>query len=707
MTDTPPDQTPDQTPASADPAEVKPAKMNPDALKPASPVRKTMARASGAGASLIWLVPILALIVTLALAWNAYSGRGTLISVEFADATGVTPGETTLKFREITVGKVESVRFTSDLARVVVNIRVDQDIARYVDSGAEFWIVRPQVSTQGISRLDTVLTGAFIEGFWDDSPDENQRHFIGMDRIPLTRSGEKGTWIVLSSDNAKGMVEGTPVTYRGVQVGTMQNLRLAADDETVLVDVFIAAPHDEKLTTATVFWDTSGFSVSLGPNGVALNVSSVASLLQGGVEFATLTSGGRAVSPGQVFRLQADEATARGSLFIDDEQLVRMTVRVDGTVKGLQQGADVQYQGLTVGRVTELAVEADPEATGTEPALHQVLTIAVTPSRLGMPPETSAEQALEFLSGQVERGLRARVASAGFFGTSLVVELVEIPDAEPAQIDTAAQPYPVMPSAPGQISDFSDTAQGFLARVGNLPVEEVLKSATDMMNSITAIASNEDTRAVPASLKAAIDEVQATADELRQATAELRESGVLTQVRPFVDEATAAAEAVKLAAADVPEMVEKIDIAAESVEEFDFPGISDEAKGILQDIRAMLGTEDAEQLPKNLSDTLKAASGLLNDLRDGNAAGSLNELLVSAKQATENVSASVQNLPDLMRRLEGLVARADTAVAAYGARSDFNNEMLNMMREMRRAASSFGSLARMMERNPRAFILGR
>lgn len=698
MTDTPPDQIPN----AADPAKAEPAE-----LKPASPVRKAPARASGAGASLIWLVPILALIVTLGLAWNAYSGRGALISVEFADATGVTPGETTLKFREITVGKVESVRFTPDLARVVVDIRVDQDISRYIDDQAEFWIVRPQVSTQGISRLDTVLTGAFIEGFWDDTPSDNKRHFIGLDRVPLTRTGEKGTWIVLSSDNAKGMIEGTPVTYRGVQVGTMQNLRLAADDETVLVDVFITAPHDEKLTTATVFWDTSGFSVSLGPNGVALNVSSVASLLQGGVEFATLTSGGRPVTPGQVFRLQPDEATAQGSLFIDDEQLVRMTVRVDGAVKGLQQGADVQYQGLTVGRVTELTVEADPEATGPEPALHQVLTIAVTPSRLGMPPETTSEQALQFLSRQVEQGMRARVTSAGFFGTSLVVELAQVPNAEPAQLELAAEPYPVMPSVPGEISDFSDTAQGFLARVGNLPVEEVLKSATDMMNSITAIASNEDTRAVPASLKAAIDEVQATADELRLATAELRESGVLTQVRPFVDEATAAAEAVKLAAKDVPEMVENIDIAAQSVEEFDFPGISDEAKGILQDIRAMLGTEDAEQLPKNLSDTLKAASGLLNDLRDGNAVGSLNDLLVSAKEATENVSASVRNLPDLTRRLEGLIARADTAVAAYGARSDFNNEMLNMMREMRRAANSFGSLARMIERNPRAFILGR
>lgn len=698
MTDTPPDQTPN----AADPATAEPAE-----LKPASPVRKPPARTSGAGASLIWLVPILALIVTLGLAWNAYSGRGALISVEFADATGVTPGETTLKFREITVGKVESVRFTPDLARVVVDIRVNQDISRYIDDEAEFWIVRPQVSTQGISRLDTVLTGAFIEGFWDDAPSENRRNFAGLDRVPLTRTGEKGTWVVLSSDNAKGMVEGTPVTYRGVQVGSMQNLRLAADDETVLVDVFITSPHDEKLTTATVFWDTSGFSVSLGPNGVALNVSSVASLLQGGVEFATLTSGGRPVTPGQVFRLQPDEATAQGSLFIDDEQLVRMTVRVDGAVKGLQQGADVQYQGLTVGRVTELAVEADPEATGPEPALHQVLTVAVTPSRLGMPPETTSEQALQFLSRQVEQGMRARVASAGFFGTSLVVELAQVPDAEPAQLELAAEPYPIMPSVPGEISDFSDTAQGFLARVGNLPVEEVLKSATDMMNSITAIASSEDTRAVPASLKAAIDEVQGAADELRLATAELRESGALAQMRPLVDEATAAAEAVKLAAADVPEMVDKIDIAAESIEEFDFPGISNEAKGILQDIRAMLGTEDAEQLPKNLSDTLKATSGLLNDLRDGNAVGSLNDLLVSAKDATENVSASVRNLPDLTRRLEGLIARADTAVAAYGARSDFNNEMLNMMREMRRAANSFGSLARMIERNPRAFILGR
>ncbi|WP_294924153.1 MlaD family protein [uncultured Paracoccus sp.] len=676
-------------------------------LKPASPVRKTAARAARAGISVIWLVPIVALIVTLGLAWNAYSGRGTLISVEFSDATGIIPGETALKFREITVGGVESVRFTSDLSRVVVNIRVDRDVAEYIDSDAEFWIVRPQVSAQGIQRLDTVLTGAFIEGFWDNEVGETQRNFTGLDRMPLTRVGQLGTWIVLSSDNAKGLTEGAPVTFRGVQVGTMQNLRLGRDDESVLADAFINAPHDQRLTTATVFWDISGFSVSLGPTGVAVNVSSVASLLQGGIEFATLTSGGQRVPQGHVFPLHPDEASARASVFIDEETLVRLSVQLEGNITGLEVGAEVRYRGLTVGRVTELSVRVDPDANDGAGAVYQQLTVALTPSRLGLPAETTPDETLDYLARRVENGLRAQVAGAGFFGISLVIDLIEIEDADPAELDRQARPHPLLPSVPGEVSGIADTAQGVLARVNDMPIEEVMRAATDMMNSITAIAANEDTRAVPASLRVAIDEIQGAAGELRAATAELRAGGAIGQMRGFVDEATLAAESVRIAADDVPDMVDRIEAAVDSFDEFDFPGISEKVSAILGDLRTMLGSEDAEQLPRNLSETLQAASGLLNDLRDGNAAGSLNEALVSARVAADRIAASTERMPEVTRRIEALLARADTVIAAYGNRSDFNNEAIGMMREMRRAANAFGSLARLIERNPRAFILGR
>lgn len=355
MTDIPP---PDLTPAS-EPAD----------MRPASAARKAAGRAARAGVSIIWAVPLIALLVTLGLAWNAYSGRGTLVSVAFTDATGITPGETTLKFREISVGKVEAVRFTKDLQRVVVDIRVDKDIAPFIDDESEFWIVRPQVSAQGISRLDTVLTGAFIEGWWDDTPGSTELTIHeGLDKPPATRSNQRGTWVVLAATDAKGMAEGAPIFYRGLQVGRMQNLRLSEKDETVMADAFIEAPHDQRLTTATAFWDTSGFAVRLGAQGVQLDVASVSSLLQGGAEFATLSSGGEPVRAGHVFRLNKDRAEAQSSLFAPSpDQELRLTVLLPEAVKGLAEGADVEFQGLTVGRVTSLSVRMSEPSPGQAP----------------------------------------------------------------------------------------------------------------------------------------------------------------------------------------------------------------------------------------------------------------------------------------------------------------------------------------------------
>ena len=803
-----------------DPDRTSPPPAEPDPLRPSSPVRRQARRVARAGISLIWAVPAIALVVTLALAWNIYSGRGVLVPVAFSDATGITPGETVVKFREITVGKVEAVRFTQDLKRVVLDLRVDDDIAKYIDANAQFWIVRPQVSARGISRLDTVLTGVFVEGDWDSEiGPEPETMLQGLDRPPLVRANEAGSWVVLSSDSASGISEGAPVMYRGVPVGRMENLRISDRDDGVIADVFIEAPHDRRLTTATVFWDTSGLSVSLGVQGLALNVNSLASLLQGGIQFDTLTSGGQPVPPGHVFRLEPDEATARASVFSDDETNdLRLTVLVDSAVRGLAKGADVQFQGLTVGRVADLKVRVIPGADGRARQVVQDVTIAVSPARLGLPTDSTPEQALAFLVERVADGLRARVASAGFLGTSLMVELVQVPGAPPARIAADAEPFPVLPSVESDIEDFTATAQGFISKIGALPLGETLRSFQDMANSITAFASSEDTRAVPQTLRKTLDEarsaleevrsiatslreggasenaaatlaearslaerlnaasetlpdliarldgiaadaegldiaalgtrateaasalrdlagseavqalpgrvseavtsllasaeaavaaVKGPADEVQGLAADFRASGAVERIAPLLAEAEAAAAAVKLAAADVPDMVTKMDAAAESIDAFDFAGISAEAEGILQDLRAMLGTEDAGQLPKNLNDTLAAASGLLTDLRDGNAAGSLNTALASASTAADEVAVAARRLPQLSQRFEQLAARAEAVIATYGDRSAFNTEALTMMRELRRATAAFGSLARTIERNPRAFILGR
>ena len=680
----------------------------PPPLKPASPVRKTATRAAQAGVNVIWIVPIVALIVTLGIAWNSFRDRGSLIEVEFADATGITPGDTTLRFREITVGQVESVSFSSDLSKVIVSIRVDSDVAQYIDSDASFWIVRPQVSAQGVTRLDTVLSGAFIEGYWDAQVSEVTTEFKGLDRPPLVRGDQPGTWVSLSMQSADGMSEGAPVLYRGVEVGRVENIRLSDRDDRVLADAFIEAPQDARLTTASVFWDTSGFSLSLGAQGISFNVNSLSSVLQGGVAFDTITSGGNPIEAGHEFPVQDDEAMARSTLFAsDDTDRLRVGMLIDDSLQGLEKGADVQFQGLRVGQVTDLAVNV-VKGEAEDAQVKQLVTMSISPRRMGLPEGATAEDAMALLEDEVSQsGLRARVASAGFLGTSLMVELVQIPDAQPATVDADAEPVPLIPSVEGDLDDFTASAQGLVNRIGNLPIEELLNSARDALDSVTAIASSQDTRAIPGALRKAIEDGNVALSDISTITTDLRDANSGETIARMLDEASSAFKAVNDAAVDVPEMVDQINEAAASVEEFGFAEVSLQVEGILADLRAMLGSEDAEALPRNLSNTLEAASGLLNDLRDGNAAGSLNNALDSASAAADEIRRSVQQLPELVRSLQTTAAQANSLFASYGNRSAFNNELIGALRELRRATESFGSLARLIERNPRAFILGR
>ena len=680
---------------------------NPEPLKPASPVRKTAARAARAGVNVIWIVPIIALVVTLAIAWTSFRDRGSLIEVEFADATGITPGETTLRFREITVGRVETVQFTADLTRVVVGIRVDRDLAQYIDENANFWIVRPQVSAQGVTRLDTVLTGAFIEGYWDSEIGEPAERFVGLERPPLVRSDQPGTWITLSMESADGLTEGAPILFRGVAVGRMENVRLDTASDLVLADAFINAPHDARLTTASVFWDTSGFRLSLGAQGLNFSVNSLSSVLQGGISFDTVVSGGGPVERGHVFTVQPDEDTARNLVFAEEaSERLRVAIVIEDSVRGLERGADVQFQGLRIGQVTDIAATVIENEAGT-PQVRQLVQLSISPTRLGLPDDATAEDAMAFLASAVADGLRARVASAGFFGTSLMVELVDIPGAAPASIQMDAEPVPILPSVAGDLDDFSASAQGVLDRIGSLPIEDLLNSARDMLDSITSIASSQDTRAIPGALRGALEDGRLAISDVAAITAQLRENNSGETLAQVLEEASAAFQAVSEAAEDVPEMVDRIDAAATAVEEFGFAAVSAQIEGILADLRAMLGSEDAEQLPRNLSNTLEAATGVLNDLRDGNAAGNLNNALSSASAAADEIAASVQQLPALIQRLQATTTRADGVLSSYGNRSAFNNEAVAALRELRRATEAFGSLARLIERNPRAFILGR
>ncbi len=221
--------------------------------------------------------------------------------------------------------------------------------------------------------------------------------------------------------------------FRGVEVGRLETPRLSADGRTVLVDAFIDAPHDSRLTMATRFWDTSGFELSFGASGFSVDFDSLASLVTGGVSFDNIYENGEPLPPGYVFTLYDDESVARRNTLVrGPSQGVPFTIQFSESVEGLEAGDDVTYQGLEVGVVTDIRSRILETQSG--PELLLLVGVSIDPQRMGLPTDAGAEETVEFFRFAVESGMRARLDTESLLSSDLRVELVVLVDAVPTTL---------------------------------------------------------------------------------------------------------------------------------------------------------------------------------------------------------------------------------------------------------------------------------
>ena len=672
--------------------------------------------------TLVWLVPILALAISLGAAWQNYRDQGVRITIAFENAAGVTAGATEIRYRDIRVGLVEAVEFDNDLSTILVHARVDQDIAPYLDSDAQFWVVRPNVSVRGISGLDTVLSGVYIEGNWNNEADVAQNNFTGLEQPVLTRAGQRGTSITLRTENAGAIAAGAPVLHKGLTVGYLEEPQLNLDGSGIMVNAFILAPYDRRITSSTRFWDVSGFSVSFGAGGVALNVNSLASLIEGGVEFDTIVSGGEPVTEGQSFAIHPSEQVARDSLFVDPSaEVLRVAVLFEEAVTGLTRGSEVRFQGIRIGEVSEISAIVVGQGDQAEVRLQSVLNIQ--PSRLGLGVDATADDALELLSDFVTRGLRARMVTGNILSGSLQVELVQIPDALPAIMAQTSGAFPVIPTTESDISDVAATAEGVLARINALPVEELMDGAINLMDSIERLVDSEDTRNVPGSVIALLEEarglvgsedLQAVPADLRKVITEIdaiiasaNETGIVTSLDNVLVVAASALANIDEATRNLPRITAEIEELTTRANQLELEALVTSATSTLDSIEAFLAADDTLALPGSLNGALDELRAVMADVREGGAVENVNELLASANAAARAVEDAVGTLPALSAQAGRLVTQSETVIASYGDRSRFNAETLTTLREIQNAANAVSALARAIQRNPNSLITGR
>ncbi len=303
--------------------------------------------------SAIWVLPIIALLIGGWLGWRAYTQAGIEIEVFFDSGAGIQAGKTEVIYKGMPIGKVKALALDdSDQQRgVVATIEMNQEVKPHLRENARFWLVKPSVSLAGITGLETLVSGNYIAVSPGDG--EPSLRFQALSEPPPLSDDQPGLHLTLKAERLGSLNRDSPVFHKQIQVGRVKSYALAEDQSTVEVKVFIEPAYASLVRKHTRFWNASGISIDAGLSGFKLRSESLASIVAGGIAFATPEhrKDSPATDPRFPFRLYEDFDAAQAGIRV----LVKMT-----DFEGLQAGrTPVLYNGIQAGLLKTLKVNDD------------------------------------------------------------------------------------------------------------------------------------------------------------------------------------------------------------------------------------------------------------------------------------------------------------------------------------------------------------
>ncbi len=116
--------------------------------------------------------------------------------------------------------------------------------------------MRPRIGTSGVSGIDTLLSGAYIEVDGGKSK-EKQEEFTGLEVPPVVASDVPGKVYFLKARDLGSPDIGSPIYYRRINVGQITAYKLSQDGKSVELQTFVRSPYDKFVTTDARFWQAA------------------------------------------------------------------------------------------------------------------------------------------------------------------------------------------------------------------------------------------------------------------------------------------------------------------------------------------------------------------------------------------------------------------------------------------------------------------
>jgi paraquat-inducible protein B len=278
----------------------------------------------------------------------------------------------------------------------------------------------------------------------------------------------------------------------------------------------------------------------------------------------------------------------------------------DGSIKGLNVGAPVLFQGVQIGSVTSIVLQADVK----QHTLERPVVIEIEPDKFQLEEGQEHRDPSESLPELIDRGLRAVLTMQSFITGQLMIELDFLPNT-PVYLKNINKEFPEIPTIPSTTERLAQTLQ-------KLDLEKMEKNLEDTLAGIDRFVNNPD-------LKVSIGELKGVLTDARGLVQNLN-----TRIGPLADGLDATLR-------DARKMVNNVDTQVGPIADNVNKTVEDFGK-LARDADTRLGA-----VAENLDRTLSSARGVISDDAP---------LIVEMENTLREISASARSIRQLANTLD-------------------------------------------------------
>lgn len=507
----------------------------------------------------IWIVPVAAVLIGSWMLYHTFKNQGPTVTMLASNAEGIISGKTQIKSRSVDVGKVVSVELSQDLKQVVIRARMNPGTANLLNDESQLWVVKPTIGRGGVSGLNTLLSGAYIE-LQPGKSDSGKYFFELLETPPIAPPDAPGVRIFLSSSDAAALAVGDPILYRGYDVGTVERSEFDMTKRNMRYQLFIRAPYDALVTENVRFWKASGMALDMSAEGVRIEMASMATLLGGGVTFDVLDGwpAGNKVVDDADFQLFENRKSIQDGLY---NEYLEYLLFFDESIRGLTAGAPVEYRGVRIGTVASVPYFFNMK-NPLQVAFNKGIPVLIRIETGRLYDNLTLPQLRQELDQAVSKGLRAVLKTGNLLTGGLYIDLNQLEadskgvsataaapaavaapadgvtanattDAEsPAIVATPLLPeplpefagYKILPTSRSGLGHIEQKVLQALDKINNLPVEQVLADSSATLNATKDLMQQSQQLVLSLDALVKADATQQLPAEVNKSLADLRKT---------------------------------------------------------------------------------------------------------------------------------------------------------------------------------------